>query len=267
MAHPHSRGGTEPVPPPSVPSPSVLASLADVLLASPLRDPVPLIAYGRAVAAELGLPCNPVGAGNAKTAVPSTYRPVGPTCPPCPLAAGCYARYGPVSFQAARASSRALPSLAAAAVAMAAAVRAECPARLHVSGDFFRKGILDASYAAGIAALARLVRGRSRGAAPAAWTYTRAPAGPWIRELESSGVRVLRSGAAAPGGAVVWPHDRLPELRTIRPGLPLRPCDGQAYGTDCRSCGRCWSAECRSECVVFDPHGPGAKSVVRAIGA
>ncbi len=243
---------------------SRLEDLIDYLCHSPMTTPAMMVKRGRVRARRLGLDCNPVGTANKKTCVPSTYRPVGPTCPPCPYDETCYARHGTVRWQQKRASDQSLPSLVSAAIAIVAAARHKILARLHVSGDVFCDGTVDAIYVYGLAEIARHVREKLGITSEVAWTYTHAP--PSVFELyrlllEGAGICVLYSDHVQPGGAVVWPFDDLETLRGQHPDALLVKCREQLDGTPCRWCGLCWRARADGLTIVFDPHGGGAKAL------
>lgn len=238
--------------------------LIRLLSNSRITDTNRLIAHGRELAADLKLPCYPVGAGNSKTGTPGTYRPVGPSCPPCPLAAGCYARFGPVGLHQARAGVGAEASVTAAMIAMVAAIRAETVARLHVSGDFYQHSQLDVAYLQLLVDCTAQLRRLLSPTPPLAWTYThiaRREFEPWRLRLEAVGIEVLYSGHHGAGGALVWPHARLDELRASQPDTTVVACPAQTRSASCRDCGLCWQARRKALCIVFDPHGRGAPAL------
>lgn len=246
---------------------SALKTLVRLLAHSRLSTARRIVAHGRELAWDLGLQPNPVGADNHKTGVPGTYRPVGRSCPPCPLERVCYARYGPAGWHQDRSTAELAASLSAAAIAMVAAAKTVTLARLHVSGDFYRDGHLDEAYLAGLEMLAREVRARLFTDGPVAWTYTHAP--PEIFEarrltLEQAGVVVLYSGQSGSGGALVHPHRKLEELAAKYPTVRFRACPAQIHGATCRECRLCWRSRELGLCIVFDPHGPGAEHYVEA---
>jgi len=246
-----------------------LRVLLDLLLASRISDETKLLDFGRQLAASLGLPCNPVGANNAKTGTPATYRPVGPTCPPCPISDACYAKYGHVKLHAQRSASNTSASLAAAAVAIAVAMKTGTLARLHVSGDFFTDGLPDVAYINGVVDIAQHVREQQQIAEPVAWTYTHASKEifePYRLLLEDAGVQVLYSDVVESGGAVVWPFAQLDDLRRQHPSQVFLRCPAQLHkAITCRRCLRCITARDRGECIVFDPHGPRASQLHGAL--
>lgn len=237
-----------------------LYTLLNLLVRSRKSRAEDLIAHGRALAQDLGLPCNPVGAGNMKTGTPGTYRPVGPSCPPCPVSDACYARYGPTRFHQERSSAKALPSLTAAVIAMIAAVKTKTLARLHIAGDVYEDGDIDLEYVVSLADLARRIRSHL---APEvryiAWTYTHAPKNRFERLrrlLAISGISILYSERPEAGGAMIWPFNQLNELEKRHPRLTLVPCKAQLEQTTCRDCCLCFEAREKGRTIVFDPHGP-----------
>ena len=148
-----------------------LTLFISLLIHTPLTRLEAILAFGRQLAACLDLPMNPIGAGNAKTATASTYRPVGASCPPCPFETTCYALRGLVRFHQERATTDCRASLTASALAMIAAWKAGTLARLHVSGDFIKDGLIDDEYIYGLAELGQLLH-EFMGSTPVlAWSY------------------------------------------------------------------------------------------------
>lgn len=216
-------------------------------------------------------PVNPVGDGDAKTASPSTYRPVGDTCPDgssehigrCRyLGNGCYAEGGNVRMHQIRAGADLDASVNAAAVAMAWAVRTGRMARLHVSGDFVRAGRVDHRYIARLGLLADAVNraaGRPVGTA-IAWSYTHIPAdvfeGYRVR-LEKHGIHVRISDHSGAHGAIVRDFDSMPGS-----GVRYLKCPAQLpQESTCAECRACWERPDRT--IVFEPHGA-ARNKARA---
>ena len=209
-----------------------------------------------------GLPFVPFGDGDEKTASPGTYRPVGLTCPrTCPyLGAGCYAQGGNVAIHERRASVDRDAAIVSAAVAMVWAARTGRVARLHVSGDVMGPdGRVDHAYVHGLADVARSVSTLRGGAGPVAWTYTHAPAGPWVELLREAGVAVRLSDRAGAWGAVVV-ADRS-DARVKRAGMssPLAVCPAQLSGTTCATCRLCWARP--DVTIAFVAHGIRASKV------
>ncbi len=233
------------------------------------------IARGRLLAKQHKLPCNPVGAGNTKTGVPSTYRPVGQTCPAdCPFLDGsCYALHGHVNLQQQRATPSSLASLTSAAVAMVTAVRAGTSARLHVSGDFaLPDGSLDLEYVFGLCEIAQLIRhllDPTRG--PLAWGYTHLHERdfePYRLLLKACDIEILYSDRAIVGGVMTWPFEELEGLHEEFPHLQLVRCREQLDDKlTCNECRLCWDAGSKGLTIVFDPHGPRQQQIEARLSA
>jgi hypothetical protein len=243
---------------------AAFADLIRLLSNSRIVDIHRLIAHGRELAADLGLPCAPVGAGNSKTGTPGTYRPVGPSCPQCPVAAGCYARFGPVGLHQARSTTNPIASVTAAIIAMVAALRSGTSARLHVSGDFYQDHKLDEVYLGMLEAQAASIHEQATSQMPLAWTYTHANPKEfesWRLRLADAGIEVVYSGLLDVGGAVVWPHSEVSILRDLVRRPRLIPCPAQTNRLSCRECGLCWQTRTKEVCIVFDPHGRGAANL------
>lgn len=245
-----------------------LRILIRLLWRSAYDNPQDLIAFGRALSYSLGVQPNPVGCGNAKTRTPSTYRPVGVTCPrSCHAWEECYARGGNVGLHQARADAGVLPSVFSSAIAVVAALRDGTLARLHVSGDFYSAFKIDDPYLECLQGMCAILRGETGEQGPFAWTYTAAPTAQalGIRDaLESSGILVLLSGHHEGGGAVIYPHDRLADLVTKNPGVKYVPCPAQMSGTktSCKKCKLCFRARELDICVVFTPEGIKKKALI-----
>jgi hypothetical protein len=209
----------------------------------------------------------PVGDGDAKTAAPGTYRPVGDTCPAdCGLLDnGCYAQMGNVAMHERRAASTAGPSIRAAALAMVWAARTQRAARLHVSGDFLSRGRVDVHYIRSLAFIGRWLRTKMRRPERVnAWTYThiaRKRFAAHAEMLREAGIHVRFSEDAGAMGAVVLPFDRVDELRAR--GVKTLKCLAQLTNKTCSECQACWTQT--DHVIVFDPHGPGHKKAA-AVG-
>jgi len=225
-----------------------------------------VLSFGRQLAACLDLPMNPIGAGNAKTATASTYRPVGASCPPCcPFETTCYALRGMVRLHQERATTDCLASLSAAALAMIAAWKAGTLARLHVSGDFMTDGVIDDEYIYGLAELGQLLHEYIDDKPTLAWSYTHISQEdfePYRLVLKAAGIEVLYSGSFAVGGAVVWPFEDVDELREAYPTQTFAKCRFDLDGTLCRDCGLCPDAWQERLTIVFNPTG-GAMPIAR----
>jgi len=243
--------------------------MSDLVAATKGRSLEQGIASGKRLFARLSLEVAPLGAGNSKTQVPSTYRPVGKTCPSsCPwLDNGCYAQQGHVRLVEKRSASEALPSIRSAALAMVVARHNKRLARLHVSGDFLEDGIVSMAYVTGLLAVAAEIHRLLPGREELAWSYTHLSQeefGVSHRELQAAGILVLWSEQHRDGGAVVWEHARIQELRKAHPELRYVKCRAQLQDeVSCASCDLCAqavSAE-RRLTIVFDPHGARQKAV------
>lgn len=221
-------------------------------------------------------PCNPVGDGDAKTATPSTYRPVGPTCPDgssehvgkCPyLGNGCYAQGGNVARHQRRATDEVDASVRATAIGMVWARRTDKLCRLHVSGDFVLHGSVDHRYIVQIGMLADIVNdvsGKPRGT-PVAWSYTHIPQRTFEAYrafLERKGVIVRYSDHTGANGAIVCEFGALPQLKADK-GVKYVKCPAQLpQKKTCADCTLCWTLP--SHTVVFEPHGAAKRKAGRA---
>lgn len=205
-------------------------------------------------------PVNPVGDGDSKTATPSTYRPVGATCPQtCAyLWNGCYAQGGNVNLHQVRASDETDAAVRAAAIGMVWAVRTGKLCRLHVSGDFITQGRIDHLYIARLGMLADIVNDvakRPRGT-QIAWSYTHIDQptfAPYQRQLATHGVWVRYSDYLGPNGAIVHDFDTLPALKADK-GVKYIKCPAQMpQSLTCAECKLCWTKGAHT--IVFEPHG------------
>lgn len=215
------------------------------------------------------IPHNPVGSDDSKTQVPSTYRPVGPTCPlDCPyLDNGCYAQQANVNIHQGRSSAELEPSFWSAAFAFIIAGRFGTLARLHVSGGFARPdGEVDSGYIYRLCELADWACDYFE-VDKVAWSYSHfAPEvfSPYRALLSASGIEVIYSDQLRVGGAIVYPFELVPELRA-QTGLKLAKCPAQlSKHVTCRSCGLCWRTREANVCVVFNPHGSGKRAAETA---
>jgi hypothetical protein len=149
-------------------------------------------------------------------------------------------------------------------VALVAACRQGTCARLHVTGDLLRQGRLDRPYVEELYRTAKVLGGSP--SSPVAFSYTHVPGIELVlADLASVGVIIRQSDAWILGGAVVWPHSKLPEKRLQFPWLRLVACPAQqGIGVTCRKCGLCWSKPGLT--VVFDPHGASRSTIVRRLG-
>lgn len=217
----------------------------------------------------LTLDPNPVGTANAKVGGPSTYRPVGPTCPPCSYETGCYAMQGKTFLAQKRATGMAARAWLATLIAIGHAWRGRDHVRLHVSGDFAnaQQGV-DEPYIEGLCLIGAyyqdwtVPQGRRR---QWAWTYTHFPPEvfePYRLRLDAAGITVLYSDHYGPGGAVIASFDSLTAMAAERPELDFFPCRNQTTGVACSACRACFTSGKKT--IVFEPHGSRKRSVQMA---
>lgn len=237
-----------------------------------LRDPQAKkywrIQQFKELAHSMGLGSNVVGQGNRKTGLPSTYRPVGPTCPSyCEyLNKGCYARQSYTGMNQQNSSAEGKPSSVAAIIAMIVANRHKDPARLHVSGDFMDDGKIDSKYISELVFSAQEIN-KIYPCNTAAFSYTHIKPSKFERyrlQLKQARIIVLYSGQLQAGGAVVYPHNKVNEIRDQNPDLYVVKCLAQLkqnHEITCKDCRICWQAEEKNICVVFDPHGSAKRSL------
>ena len=223
-----------------------------------------------------GIRLNPLGAENAKTGCPSTYRPVeGPesTCPKtCPYMTDgksvCYASLGNMAHIVRRATDDVAVNLNTAAVAINCAARWDMTARLHVSGDFCRRGYLDIRYIDGLTEIASVAKSHW-GKDVVAWSYEhlgpelRDQFSSWYESLREEGVVVRKSDHFGPGGVVVVPFEEFYRAKR-ETGLPMFKCPAQCvkdHSITCQKCGLCWTRE--DLLVAFDGHTSLKKEIYR----
>lgn len=226
-------------------------------------SPDPFFKAARKLARDVyGVNPNPLGADNIKVGGPSTYRPVGATCPACPYINVCYAGAGHAGLSSKRASHEALPSLFSFAIALAYSERFDIPVRLHTTGGFAQPGqTLDIEYLEGLIMLAEKSRHKS---SPWAWSYTHfSPRDfePWRRLLKEQGVSVMYSDLPAPNGAVIWDFDDMRTLNAMFPTVTFIQCMYQVNKTPCVNCRLCMDADDKSVAIVFKPHSSKSKDV------
>jgi len=244
---------------------NALTLLVRLLSGSRLKKGSQLIAHGRELAFDLGLEVAPVGAGNGKTGTPGTYRPLGLTCPKCTIEHECYARYGPVGIHQERAPKEFLPSVVAALIAMTTALKLGTLARLHISGDFFCDGEIDAEYIHWLVFAGDLVQKQFATVQKIAWTYTKID--PLLFEqsrltLQSVGIEIVYSGQKQTGGSVVWPHALIHLLHADDGNkTTFIPCLSQTHNIPCKGCCLCWQTREKNICIAFEPHGPRTKDL------
>lgn len=201
-----------------------------------------------------GRPRIVVGIANSKTGSPSTYRTVGPTCPTtCPyLGNGCYAQQGRVRRLGIISDTDTGAAITGTAIAMVAALRIGKTARLHVSGDFAREGVVDMGYVDGVRAVSRTLQGLA-GVRWTSWAYTHLPDGAWVKGLRDDGVAVRISDHDGEWGAiVVRSRDEARSLGSVScpaertkasaPHSPDKPsCSRRVRVTTCDQCTLCWT--------------------------
>lgn len=207
----------------------------------------------------LGTGLNPVGAGDEKTGVPGTYRPVGPTCPDsCAQKEACYALVGNVALHQRRSDADPVKGARTALAAVIAAhVGGHSAARLHVSGDFGRTDDeVDAYARALLGALraARIVTGRT---GVMAWTYTHHPrVRRWVGLLKAAGLHVRYSDVNGPNGAIVVDRFSAGTMARVRAEgtASVAKCPAQLRNTTCDACTLCWTRP--DVTIAFAAHGP-----------
>jgi len=224
----------------------------------------------RRVVMAMGITPNPIGLDNGKTALPSTYRPVGVTCwSGCAyLGNGCFAEGGNVRLHQRRSGSELTRSLTSVAIGLVAAATLGTLCRLHVSGDFGIHDAVDPEYVTGVALVAAEVRRRFKLTEAIAFTYTHFTPEvfePYRVELANAGVEVMYSDHAVAGGAMVlgskW--EGLAELRAAHPELTVAKCLAQTSDNTCLSCNKgtplCAVARSKNILIVFAAHGSRTK--------
>ena len=213
---------------------------------------------------EHGVEMNPVGIENRKTKVPSTYRPVGGTCPTtCQFLKNksCYAMFGMVGVHEKRASNNLLPAITANCSAISVAIKNETIARLKVSGGWFKDGKLDKDYIFATAQVAKWFADKYN-LKRVAYSYTHADPDefePYRILLSACGVEVLYSDQMQHGGTIVYPFEELRELRLARPDTTFVKCRNQLDKTTCKDCKLCFNAHNDGFTIVFKPHGTGTR--------
>lgn len=211
---------------------------------------------------ERGIGMVPVGEANSKTQVFSVYRKVGDTCPStCPYlnrenegASFCYACQGNVAMAARRASNDTGDFIRAVVVAsVMSIVKHGSPCRINVSGDIARNGVLDEDLVGKLCEAAMIVRDVLGYSGVVAYGYTHCAKVPFD-QLRKSGVEIRQSDSFESGGACVWPHRSINELKGMYSARFVK-CRSQVDGSTCRECKLCFATRSRNVCVVFDPHG------------
>lgn len=234
---------------------------------------------------------SPIGNTNSKTALPSTYRTVGPTCPMnCKFhpehgknsknkKAYCYAKLGFVGVQMQRVNLKRgrkwilAEDLNAAMIAMYYRQLERkrllegniSGARLHTSGDFYWKNKIEVPYIRGLCYASTLVQSVFPGTKEIAYTYTAIPREdfePYRIQLLNHKIFVNYSRMDLTdlrgGETVVWKHSNIDELKDkVNEGTKIIPCLNQVDKQQtCRTCGLCGYKNHEKILIVFDPHGP-----------
>lgn len=230
-----------------------------------------LISECRKAFKKFGVNMNPIGAANEKVALPSTYRPVGPTCPDdCPfLGISCYAEAGRTNLSQKRSQAELVASVAAAACAMISAVLNNDTARLQVSGDLLTpddEGVkkLDEEYIDGLIKISKMLRRSSRRVpnnATTAYLYTHLRPAFYDRApLREAGIEVIYSDQIMAGGAISVPERSLDEVKRKARARGLNPvvCPAQnkrGIPVSCRGCRLCFDATEKERVIIFKPEG------------
>lgn len=242
-----------------------------------LCRPATLVARVRRSFIRAGYPIAPVGVGNAKTRVASTYRPIGETgsgtCPTgCPyLDSGCYGRGGNCNLHQRRAETYPLVAYIASTIAAIAVARsAGLAARLHVTGDLCREGRLDREYLESLVEIGHQWPRRMSTDRALAFTYTHlsdpGEARYAIDRLRAAGIVCLWSDRIMVGGAIVV-ADRV-EARMLarehRATCRIVLCAAQSHGVSCAECRLCERAPALGLCMAFLPEGAAKRRAAEA---
>lgn len=224
----------------------------------------------------------PVGIGNGKTALPTTYRAVGETCPTtCPRLpvkmggdgtcfgiAGNTAVHSRSDREAGAGRDRAIKAAALALAGAAAMVNGRgrpVYARIHGVGDFGdpdNVGRVDHEYVHAIADMAEELR-RLTGRRWVGFGYTHmAKPGtvpPWVQLLRDSGIALRVSDDSGDYGSILVP-DHSPETMARYPNAFA--CPEQTHGTTCAECGACVNSR---KAVAFSAIGVARKRLARSL--
>jgi len=213
-----------------------------------------------------GIAFVPFGVGNSKTDLPGLYRKVGDTCPStCPwLGNGCYGEDYHVRLQQVRASNAVDATIASfiATAMLSHKYRNRWPSRILVSGDFYLNDVVDRPLIEALKRASSYLQGFLRQEV-ISYGYTHGHDKALIEELNTVGIVVLESDYFGPGGAVVYSHDRIDELKAKAEGFTPVKCASQAskHGKTCATCTLCKDAKEKNLCIVFNPHGTNKKKV------
>lgn len=209
----------------------------------------------------------PVGIGNGKTALPTTYRAVGETCPgSCPrlIDRTCFGFGGRPAISSGRdreAGSTREAAIKSAALAIGTAgamVNSRGRpifARIHGVGDFGGPdGRVDLIYVRAVAEICREIS-RLSGRPKVAFGYTHyvsprrgGDVPRWVRELRDAGLVLRVSDYGGTLGSIVVPT-HAPEHMANVDGFA---CPEQTHGTTCAECGACVNSD---RAVVFAAMG------------
>jgi len=207
----------------------------------------------------------PVGFGNGKTAVPTTYRAVGETCPgSCPRLpehlggdGTCFGLFGRTALSSKRDREAGSPrdnAIRAACLAIGVAgttVNSKgrpVAARIHGVGDFGADGVVDVEYVEAVAAIGREVQ-RLSGRREVAFGYTHFEGGPWLDTLWEAGIMIRISDRDGAMGSIVVNGFDADDLRRRN----AFACLEQARGLTCAECRLCWTNP--GKAVAFDAMG------------
>lgn len=215
----------------------------------------------RVARTEFDVDPNPIGIRNRKVGGVSTYRKLGDTCPECVYAKICYAYGFPSNIHGHKARAEALPSLFSAAIGAAFVDRFGTIIRLHTTGGFARPGgAVDEEYVEGLVALGSAVNVDE----PWAYSFTHFTVEEFYsaqQRLSHVGIEVLYSDVPVVGGAVVWDHEEIEELRVLFPHIRWSKCRYQVDKTPCVECKLCLNARDLEIGIVFHPHA-GHKGII-----
>ncbi len=216
------------------------------------------ISFARKYCKENNIKLNPFGNGNRKTAVPSTYRKVGETCPSsCPyLGTVCLAQKFLVDMQAKRAHDEWMPAFVTMTICALVAVANGIKAREKVSGDFYKNGSeLDLDYISSLITLGQWLKKNLKNYDGVyGWTYTHIDPeeiGEYIVALEAAGLKVLTSDRLVAGGAIITEYKDVPKLRKHTDVKLIKCLAELSDNYSCRNCDLCSQAKDMNACIVF----------------
>lgn len=208
------------------------------------------------------IPVLPWGIGNDKTNLPGFYRKVGDTCPKdCPylVTNTCFGLLGPASIHQKKASNESVNVINTFVIIaiLSSLYYKKWPARLLVTGDFFRDNAVDWDLIHSLKEVGSFLSKKLRQKI-VGYAYTHAKgedADKMVKILGEGGITLLKSDHLGPGGAMVYPFDRLEELPKSK-DYTLVPCVAQKKEQmTCSKCRLCKNAVDKKLCIVFKPHG------------